>query len=118
MFQATGEMRTVIYNSSLKRQLQVEVSARTSANDTDVVIIDGSVLLCVIPWPADGTMGDFAQNVTFFIKKKLKIGEVHLVFDRYYDYSTKSVTRSAGATGARRVHQLQLNNKLPSQKQY
>ena len=38
------------------------------------------------------------------------------MFDRYYDYSTKSVTRRARASGVSRVHKLQLNTKLPPQK--
>ena len=108
-------MRVATSKSSLKRQLQVEVSARTS-NDRAVTIIDGSALLWVIQWPADGTVNDYAMKVQDVIEKKLQIGDVHLVFDRYHDYSTKSVTRSARATGASRVHQLQLNCKLPPQK--
>lgn len=73
----------------------------------------------MILWPADGTIVDFVQNVKLSLEKNLKIEEVHLVLDRYYGYSTKSVTRSVSTTGSRRVHQLQNLNKLPSQnKQY
>ena len=116
MFETTGEMRAATSKSSLKRQLQVEVSARTIASDTSVVVIDGSALLWVIPWPAEGITTDYANNLKHTIAKRLKVGDVHLVFDRYYDYSTKSVTRSARATGVSRVHELQLNTKLPPQK--
>ena len=38
------------------------------------------------------------------------------MFDRYFDYSTKSVTRRARASGVSRVHKLQLNTKLLPQK--
>ena len=38
-------------------------------------------LLWVIPWPADGTVKDYAMNVQHVIEKKLQIGDVHLVFD-------------------------------------
>ena len=116
MFDSTGEMRAATSKSSLKRQLLVEVSARTSASETSVVVIDGSALLWVVPWPAEGTTTDYANNFKHAIAKRLEVGDVHLVFDRYYDYSTKSVTRSARATGASRVHELQLNTKLPPQK--
>ena len=97
MFDPTGEMRAATSKSSLKQQLQVEVSARTTVSETSVVVIDGSALLWVIPWPAEGTTTDFANNLKHVIAKKLKAGDVHLVFDRYYDYSTKSVTRRARA---------------------
>lgn len=116
MFDPTGEMRAATSKSSLKRQLLVEVSARTTASGTSVIVIDGSALLWVIPWPAEGTTTDYVNNVKHAIAKRLKVGDVHLVFDRYYDYSTKSVTRSARATGVSRVHELQLNTKLPPQK--
>ncbi|KAG0723713.1 hypothetical protein GWK47_042084 [Chionoecetes opilio] len=43
-------------------------------------------------------------------------GDVYLVFDRYYEYSTKDVTRSARNTEASRVHQLKVTTELPSQK--
>ena len=115
MFEPTGEMRAATSKSSLKRQLQVEVSARTSS-EIAITIIDGSALLWVIPWSAEGTVRDYALNLTYRIVDKLKTGDVFLVFDRYYEYSTKSVTRSARATGASRVHKLQMNTKLPPQK--
>ena len=41
---------------------------------------------------------------------------MYLIFDRYYNYSTKSVTRGSRATGVSRVHHLQVNSKLPAQK--
>ena len=113
-FEETGEMRTATSKSSSKRQLQVEVSARTASNVT-VSVINGSAVLWVVPWPADGTVQDYAMNMKKTILRRLREGDVFLVFDRYYEYSTKSVTRSARATGASRVHQLQLNNKLPAQ---
>ena len=116
MFDPTGEMRAATSKSSFKQQLQVEVSARTTVSETSVVVIDGSALLWVIPWPAEGTTTDFTNNLKHVIAKKLKAGDVHLVFDRYYDYSTKSVTRKARASGVSQVHKLQLNTKLPPQK--
>ena len=48
MFGATGEMKTATSNSTLKRQLPVELSARTSSN-TAAYAIDGSALLWVNP---------------------------------------------------------------------
>ena len=61
MFDSAGEMLAATSKSSLERQLQVEVSARTS-NNRAVTIIDGSALLWVSPWSADGTVKDYAMN--------------------------------------------------------
>jgi len=49
-----------------------------------VSVIDGSAFLWVIPWPADGTVKDYAINMKDAITKRLKRGDVFLVFDRYY----------------------------------
>ena len=46
------------------------------------------------------------------LQKKLKVGNVCLIFDRYYNCSTKSVTRSGWTTRLSRVYQLLLNSNL------
>ena len=48
--------------------------------------------------------------------KQLRVEDVYLIFDRYYDFSTKSVSRGFRATGVSRVYHLQVNSKLPAQK--
>jgi len=40
---------------------------------------------------------------------------VYLVFDRYDDFSTKSVARGRRETGVTRTHQLRIETKLPAQ---
>ena len=99
----------------LKKQLQVQVSARNAAH-TEVTVIDGSALLWVVYWPAGGTVKDFVTNFRGHIERRLQAGDVYLIFDRYDEYSTNSVTRGARATEASRVHQLKANTELPSQK--
>ena len=37
-------------------------------------------------------MSDYVENVCAFVLKKLDIGRKYLVFDHYYDFSTKSST--------------------------
>jgi hypothetical protein len=69
----------------------------------------------VVPWPADGTVKDYIANCKYAIGKSLQVEDIHL-FDRYYKYSTKSVTRGSRAAGVSRVHHLQVNSKLPAQK--
>lgn len=115
MFTDAGEMRCSKAKSVLKNQLQVEVSSR-KASSTDVTIIDGSALLWVIHWPAGGTVKDYVSNFRRHIEKRLEKGDVYLVFDRYYEYSTKSVARSARKTEASRVHQLNVTTQLRPQK--
>ena len=115
MFTDEGVMRCSTSKSVLKRQLQVEVSSRHALN-TSVTIIDGSALLWVVHWPSDGTVETFVSNFREHIERKLKTGDVYLVFDRYYEYSTKSVTRNARAMEASRIYQLLPTTKLPSQK--
>jgi hypothetical protein len=50
------------------------------------------------------------------LAKTLILGDVHLLFDRHYEYITKGETRNARVNGASQIHQLLLHNKLPSQK--
>lgn len=50
------------------------------------------------------------------MKRKLEKGDVYLVFDRYYEYNTKSVTRSGRKTEASIVHKLNVTTQLPPQK--
>ena len=67
-------------------------------------------------WPAKGTVVDFVNNFKKYISSKLHESDVYLVFDRYQDYSTKSVTREGRASDASRLYQLSENMPLPSQK--
>ncbi|KAJ8378759.1 hypothetical protein AAFF_G00236790 [Aldrovandia affinis] len=101
--------------STLKKSLQIEVSRR-NAGDADVTVIDGSALLWTIHWPADGTVADFIENVKTRLTSYLSESDVYLIFDRYYDYSIKSVTRDVRETGVNKKHQLLLSTKLPAQK--
>jgi hypothetical protein len=78
-----GEMRVATSKSSLKRQLQV--SSRISTTGIVDFVIDGSALLWVVPWPADGTVVDYTDNMKQILVKELILGDVHLVFDGYYD---------------------------------
>ena len=62
-------------------------------------------------------MEDFAENFVKYILAKLIHQDIYLVFDRYYDGSIKSNTRSERAQNiASRPHQLTLKTKLPPQK--
>ena len=114
MFTTDG-MRIATNKSQLKKILQVEASCRKT-DKTKVMVIDGSALLWVIHWPEAGTVADYVSNVKECIKRLLKDYEVFLIFDRYRDYSTKSVTRGGREAGASRVFHLKLKTALPAQK--
>ncbi|KAJ8405686.1 hypothetical protein AAFF_G00316660 [Aldrovandia affinis] len=114
MFTEDG-MRICKAKSTLKKSLQIEVSRR-NAGDADVTVIDGSALLWTIHWPADGTVADFIENVKTRLTSYLSESDVYLIFDRYYDYSIKSVTRDVRETGVNKKHHLLLSTKLPAQK--
>ena len=61
-------------------------------------------------------MKEFVNNFRGHIERLLRKGYVYLVFDRYHEYSTKSVTRGARITEASRMHRLKANTELPPQK--
>ena len=63
-----------------------------------------------------GLLMGLSSNFKYTIGNRLRVEDVYLIFDRYYDYSTKCVTRESRATDVSRVHHLQVNNKLPAQK--
>jgi hypothetical protein len=115
LFDDNGELRIPKSKASLKRQLQIEVTDRKVCT-IDTQIIDGSALLWVIPYPAEGLVKDYISNFKVQMAYRLEKYNVYIVFDRYRDYSTKSTTRSARANGASRVFQLHKDSKLPAQK--
>ena len=110
MFDPTGNMRLAKSKSTLKKSLQVEIPTR--AIESNVTVIDGSAVLWTIDWPANGTVQSFIDRVKCYVAAKLKDHDVHLIFDRYYDYSTKSAARKDRSTCSR-VHQLNRDFPLP-----
>ena len=114
MFDDTEDMRIAKSKSTLKNILQVEVSDKV-AGGANVSVLGGSAILWIDHWLTDGYVKDYIAN-TYAIEKRLRVEDVYLIFDIYYDYHTKRVTRGSRATGVSRVHHLQVNSKLPAQK--
>ena len=75
MFDGTGDMRIAKSKSPLKKILQVEVSARV-AGGANVSVLDGSAILWVVPWPADGSVKDYIANFKYAIGKRLRVQDV------------------------------------------
>ena len=83
------------------------MSGRVSGG-ANISVVGGSAILWVVPWPADGSVKDHIANFKFAIGKRLRVEDVYLIFGRYYDYSTKSVSIGSRETGVSRVHHLLL----------
>lgn len=115
MFTEEGEMRSAKAKSMLKKMLQVSVSPRTIPK-RDIIIIDGMALLWTVHWPNQGTVTTLISNLKHLLKLKLERSEVYLIFDRYYDYSTKSATRGTRSSSASRVYKIAEHTPLPPQK--
>ena len=115
MFADTGELRIGKANSVLKKQLQVEVSMRHTSSRISCLVVDGSAVIYIIHWPANGTVNYYIDNFKAFIGQKLNQCDVYLVFDRYMSYSTKSVTRSGRQSNVSKVYQLTCDMTIPRQ---
>ena len=116
MFKDDGEMRIASTKSDLKKKLQVGISSRIVAK-VDATIIDGCALLWSVHWPEKGTVKNYVDNFCEYVIGKALHSDVYLTFDRYYEYSIKSVTRGArGGKHATRRHHLNESSPLPPQK--
>ena len=116
MFTDSGDMRIGKSKAQLKTQLQVDLSTRKASQEIQCRVLDGSVVLWVIHWPLKRKVRDYVANFRKCSEQKLEVGDVYLIFDRYKEYSTKSITRSGRATEARRVLKLNLDTPLSPQK--
>ena len=116
MFDASGMMRICKSKSDLKNRLLKETSSRCAVSSVAATVLDGSAVLWVVHWPAKGVVADYVENFKKFLERKLQDSDVYLVFGRYREYSTKSVTRQVRECEASRPYQLTESTPLPSQK--
>lgn len=115
MFDDNGNMRIATSKSILKRKLQVVQSARASLKP-DVIVIDGCAILWCIHWPSNGTVQNYIESFWSYVLQRLILCDVYLIFDRYYDYSIKDVTRrKRGNLKSGAGHKLKLTTPLPAQ---
>ena len=64
-----------------------------------------------------GTVQSYVENFANYVTGRLQITDTYLVFDRYYQHSTKETTRTSRAgKDASRRHQLSMATPLPPQK--
>ena len=116
MFKESDEMRIATGKSSLKNKLKVTVSSHY-AQDSEVTIFDRCAILWCVHWPCKGTVQEYVDNFCAYVIGRSVNADVYVVFDRYFEYSVKSVTRStrSGQYASRR-HRLSLYSPLLPQK--
>ena len=71
MFKDNGDIRITKSKLILKQKLQVEVSDRICPVP-GAIIINGCVMLWMIPWPTNGTVMDFVINILTYVKEQLQ----------------------------------------------
>ena len=86
MFDDDGEMRIAKSKSVLKNKLQIEQSAR-QVHNPGVVVIDGCAILWHIQWPTSGIIKNCVGGFIAYVFDKLLKTKVHIIFNRYYEYS-------------------------------
>jgi len=79
-------------------------------------VIDGGALLWIIQWPNKGIVQVYVDSVLEYIFRKLEDSDVNVTFDRHFEYSTKSTTRTSQTVQqASRRHKLTPSTPLPAQ---
>ena len=112
MFSDTGDMISAKQKSKLKSEMKIEIGKRNQK--VEAVIVDGNARFWTCYWPEKGLVEDLAESYFQYVVNLLKYHDVYLVFDRYYDYSIKGVTRADRAKNIAFKHNLSLNTPLPS----
>ena len=105
IFNDDGDLRPAKSKADMKRTLESKASTRTM-NKPERTIIDVSATLWLANWPTKASVIDYLQIFTSYISQKLATGNINLVFDRYYDYSRKSCTRSDSGRSTCWTHKL------------
>ena len=91
-FKEDGSPRSVKGKSSLRKCIDVTVNIRLWGIPT-VIIIDFSAFLWTIMGPSNGTLKNGIDNFIKELKEKVRLSDVHLIMDRYWNYSRKSCSR-------------------------
>ena len=115
LFDKNGNMRSTS-KSVLKTKIKVECSQRHQV-PAEVVILDGCAILWTLPWPASpakvsALIKAAVARIMYYINTTQVL---HVLFDRYYEMSTKSYCRTERAKGYSRVYRLTEHSPLPKQ---
>ena len=113
LFKENGEARYTKSKSVIQRKLKVDVSSRT-VSKPDVAVIDGGGMLhAAIYWPTEGIVKDLIDGIEKYVCSFINFADVYLVFDRYFEFSIKSDTRTERINSLLRAHTLSLEDPLP-----
>ena len=106
MFSESDEMKIAKAKSILKKVLQKDLSSRCIKKTISTVVKYGSAIY-LLPWSASSaTVEDFVVKIRNYNEKLLQSFDVYLLFNRYREYSTKSVTRGSHWAQLSLVHHL------------
>ena len=118
LFHDMGAMRMCSSKSELKNKSRVEISSR-NAHQINCTILDGCAIMWIVPWPSSSQtkaalVSDYVSAFKAYFKRQLEHGDVDLDFDKYMDFSTKSLARNERTTSYR-LYKLTYSSPLSSQ---
>ena len=98
LLQANGDIRVATDKSKLIQQLAGFRSHRTIPK-ADYIVIDVVAMLWSIYWPTEGKVRDLVGGMAKYLACQLtsSLHGVHLIFDRYREFSIKGGARAACA---------------------
>ena len=113
MFNERRAMCPCNQKSKLMVGLKVEVSART-VGKPDAFFLDDCAIFWAVACSSKRTIGCLIENFRKYVIDQLKIADVYLILDRYYDGSIKSLTTFNRDTRASRLYHLTLDTPMQS----
>ena len=112
IFDKFGEIHVDKSKAKLRKLLEKKVSAR-NIYKPDLVVLDGCAILWLFNWSSNGKVSDFVDRFLSYLFTLWHESDVHIAFDRYYEYSIKSATPSERAKSANVAYVLNLKSPSP-----
>ncbi|KAL8560458.1 hypothetical protein ACOMHN_054361 [Nucella lapillus] len=115
LFDETGDMRTTS-KAVLKNKINIVCGVRNKPSPS-VVVLDGCAILWTVPWPAAPAQVSAFINaaITTILRRADNTSVLHVVFDRYFELSTKACCRTSRQKGNSRVFTFTEDTPLPKQ---
>ncbi|KAL8582263.1 hypothetical protein ACOMHN_037020 [Nucella lapillus] len=115
LFDETGDMRTTS-KAVLKNKIKIVCGVRNKPSPS-IVVLDGCAILWTVPWPAAPAQVSAFINaaITTILRRADNTLVLHVVFDRYFELSTKVCCRTSRQKGNSRVFTLTEDTPLPKQ---
>ncbi|KAL8571528.1 hypothetical protein ACOMHN_056823 [Nucella lapillus] len=115
LFDETGDMRTTS-KAVLKNKIKIVCGVRNKPSPS-VVVLDGCAILWTVPWPAAPAQVSAFINaaITTILRRADNTSVLHVVFDCYFELSTKVCCRTSRQKGNSRVFTLTEDTPLPKE---